>query len=365
MGKSYLKYFAVVSGELLIMLLAFSCRKDARKSDPVNFAKIGLYEQFTGGINRRLIIAVLGIGNQATAYGCIFDTGSTGMTIDANGILPASMISSSGFQIAGDSVNVNGITVTTQEAIVTYGDVGNQVREYGNLAYAPVTIGEASSGVVTTPRIPIFLYYKVVNLATGQKLAAHSVDVFGVGPGVSYTSKLIASPLSYFNLAPDVTSGFRLAALKGGNFTSAPTFVPDLLFIGLTPKDLNTSGFTMHPLTSVSVTGYSSSINTSINYNGQTIQSPVLFDTGTPATSIIMNSKTFSNVTVLPANTSITLTTSGGFNYQYTTTSNYNLTMVESTSYSHDTRSVFSIDFFLENQFLIDYTNHNIGLKNN
>ena len=45
-------------------------------------------------------------------YFTVFDTGSAGFTIDATGILPASMITNSGIQIAGDSVTVNGITVT-------------------------------------------------------------------------------------------------------------------------------------------------------------------------------------------------------------------------------------------------------------
>ncbi|MDB5112502.1 MAG: hypothetical protein JWR67_3616, partial [Mucilaginibacter sp.] len=91
----------------------------------------------------------------------------------------------------------------------------------------------------------------------------------------------------------------------------------------------------------------------------------ILFDTGSPSVSVIENSAATSNITTLPANTNVTLTTSKGFSYQYTTSSTSNLTQVEKPSYSLDTRTIFNIDFFISNEYLLDYANHQIGLKNN
>jgi hypothetical protein len=369
MRKGYLKFLPVLTGALFLLIFAVSCKKDRQVivPDPVNFAKLGLYEQIgTGSTGRRIYIAVSQIGTQSltSPYGLVFDTGSTGMTIDANGLLPASMITSSGIQVAGDSVTVNGITVTTQQAIVTFGGVDGETQEYGNLAYAPVTIGDIN-GKVTTPRIPIFLYYKIVDVTTGKQLAAHANDVFGVAPGTSFASRFIASPLSYFKLADNITSGFRLAVLNSAGFNTTTTYVPNLLYIGLTPNDLNASGFVMHPLGYSAISGYSPNIASTITYNGQSITGNILFDSGTPANTIIENSAATSNMITLPANANVSILTGQGFSYQYTTASNYNVTEVENPSYSHDSRTIFSINFFLSNEYLLDYTNHRIGLKNN
>jgi hypothetical protein len=362
MKKIYLKYLPV----LFLMVFAASCKKDNKvvpDNDSNNYAKLGLYEQLSGS-NRRLYVAISRVGTQSINQGLVFDTGSTGMTIDANGILPASMITASGFQITGDSVTVNGITVTNQHAIISYGGVDGTIEEYGNLAYAPVTVGDVQ-GNITTPRIPIFLYYKVVNKNTGAQLPVHSADVFGVGPGSSHANRLIGSPLSYFKLPGNYTSGFRLARLTAAGFGSSLTYVASLLYIGLNDADLNASNFIMHPLSLAGAEGYSPNIRSTINYNGQSIPGTILFDTGTPVTTIISDSDVPFNSQTLPANTSVTITTNNGFSYQYTTAANFNLTQVQNPSYSNDIRTIFSINFFMSNEYLLDYANHRIGLKNN
>jgi hypothetical protein len=67
----------------------------------------------------------------------------------------------------------------------------------------------------------------------------------------------------------------------------------------------------------------------------------------------------------LPANTQVTVTTNMGFTYTYTTTSTTNLTQVENPNATGDYRTIFGIDFFMDNEYLTDYANHQIGLKNN
>jgi hypothetical protein len=366
MRKSYLACVPSLLAVLFSILFVVSCKKDPQVNpivtEPSNLAKLGLYEQISG-INRRIFIACSKLGDQATVnYGLVFDTGSTGLTIDASGIIPASMITTNGFVIPGDSIVVNGITITSQQAVITYGSVNSNISEYGNLAYTTVTIGDGN-GNTTTPRIPIFLYYKIVD-NTGKQLSAHAADVFGVGPGVSSTSRKIGSPLSYFKLANNVASGFRLAKLNSSNFGNSATYTPSLLTIGLTPNDMNASGFVMHPLTFNAISGYSSNIASTITYNSKNVAGKILFDTGTPSTHIIEDPTATSNIAALPANTSVSFVTGQGFSYQYATASNYNFTTVQRPSYSGDDRTILSINFFLDNEFLLDYTNHRIGLKN-
>ncbi|HEY2581731.1 MAG TPA: hypothetical protein VGI43_07995 [Mucilaginibacter sp.] len=350
-------------------LLISSCRKDHNNPVPVNpapapLATLGLYE-VDSSIYKRVFIAITQVGTQKVNYFNVFDTGSAGMTIDATGILPASMITNSGIQVAGDSVVVNGITVTSQEAVMAFGNAQSQTQEYGNLAYATVKIGD-QNGSITTSRIPMFLYYKVVDVTTGQKQPPHSNDIFGVGPGVSYANSLIGSPLSYFSPKNGGINGYKLALLSKSGFSLNGTYVSDLLTIGLVPDDIaSSSGFIMHQLNYFSQGGYSPDIPSTITYGGQSFSATVLFDTGTPAISLLENSASPNNISTLPDNTPVTLTTNNGFTYQYTTSSTTNVTDVAKPSYTSDPRTIFSINFFTDNEFLMNYRDHQIGLKNN
>lgn len=363
----YKTRFSMFFGMLVIMSLAVSCKKNNVAPATINnFATIGLYEyEVPNSTKRRVFITISKVGDLdfSTPYPSVFDTGSSGMTIDASGILPASMITSTGIVVPGDSVVVNGITVTSQASYMSYGDNTGTIREYGNLAYAPIKIGDAN-GNITTRRIPIFMYYKVVNLTTGEQYAAHSNDVFGVGPGTNSVGSKIMSPLSYFT-SSDITTGFKLATLNSSYFsTTGATYVAGLLSIGLTNNDLTSSGFIMHPLTNTSA-GYSSNIPATISYNGQSIPATVLFDTGTPSQTIIEDRAAQSTIGALPVNTVVTVTTNRGFVYTYTTNNTTNLTAVENPNITGDSRTIFSIDFFVNNEYLVDYQNHQIGLKNN
>jgi hypothetical protein len=362
MGKIYSKYLRLFAGGIFLTILIASCKKENKGTMPL--ATLGLYE-VNNGINKRVFIPITKIGTQTVNYYSVFDTGSAGMTMDATGLLPASMITSSGITVPnGDSVTVNGITVTSQQAAIAFGDNQSGIEEYGNLAYTTVTLGN-QNGSITTGRIPIFLYYKIVDVSTGKNQAAHSNDVFGVGPGVSYANNAIESPLSYFKLGANLTNGFKLAEFNNSEFSSGGTYVSGLLSIGLLPNDLqSSSGFVMHQLNFFPQGGYSPDIPATINYNGISVSATVLFDTGTPAISTIANSAAPNNITALPDGTAVTLTTNSGFKYSYITRAAGDSTQVARPSFTGDPRTIFSIYFFTENEFLMDYQDHQIGLKN-
>jgi hypothetical protein len=369
--KYSIKTPALFLGLLCLIIFAASCGKSDNATPAITatpIGKIGLYE-FQSGLNKRIFIPITPVG--ATPIGtvtlplyAIFDTGSTGLTLDANGLIPASMITSAGITVTGDSVVVNGITITKQTATVSFGDATASTKEYGNLAYATFTFGEVGSNQVTTTRIPFFLYYKVVN-QNNVAYPAHSADVFGVGSGVSYASSKIASPLSYFTSTTGATSGFKLSTMTTAGFNSNGTFVKDLLTIGLIPSDLSAAGFVMHPLSYFTVGGYSDNIPATITYNGTVVSSAqILFDTGTPSVSVIEDPKA-TGVGALAANSVVSVTTNKGFTFQYIVGSSGNLTSIQNPNNTQDYRSIFSLDFFINNEYLVDYKNHQIGLKNN
>ena len=258
MRKIYNVYLpGCIAGLFLVFMMA-SCSKDHTPT-PTSTAKpiatLGLYE-VDSSIYKRIFMPISGVGTASIpTYYLVFDTGSAGLTIDATGILPASMITSSGITVAGDSVVVNGITVTNKTAVVSFGNATSESSEYGNLAYASVTLGD-QNGAVTTSRIPIFLYYKIVD-ENGAQQAPHSQDIFGVGPGTSFASGAIGSPLSYFKMTGGLINGFKLSKLVNADFTLKGNYVQNLLQIGLLPADVNpSSGFIMHQLTYFAQGGY-------------------------------------------------------------------------------------------------------------
>ncbi|QTE39326.1 hypothetical protein J3L18_09815 [Mucilaginibacter gossypii] len=364
MTAKHLLFTSKIIGCLLITVAFSSCKKD--KTVPpqtqVSPVTLGLYE-YASGVNKRIFLPITLVGTKAVTYYTVFDTGSSGMTLDAAGILPASMITSSGIQFTGDSVVVNGITVTNTKGTISFGDQLSSTKEYGNLAYANITIGDAQ-GNLTLKRVPFFLYYKIVD-ETGAQLSAHASDVFGVGPGTSYITSLIQSPLRSFSAGTGLTSGFKLATLNKSLFSTSGTYVSNLLTIGLSNSDLSSSGFIMHPLSYSNSGGYSPNIPATITYNGKTISGQILFDTGTPSTTVIEDRLATNSVGSLPANSTVTVTTNKGFVYTYTTSSTGNLTEVQNPNNTGDYRTIFSLDFFISNEYLTDYGNHQIGLKNN
>jgi hypothetical protein len=354
---------------VLIVALS-SCKKDStpqkttvKDGTPVS---LGLFESKNDGISR-IQIPISKVGTKTVNYDPIFDTGSTGLTIGTKGVIDSSLVTANGINIVGDSVISNGVTITSTTSTMEYGDATNSTTEYGNLAYASITIPNEGSAGITIKRVPIFLYYKIVEKTNGKitntLIGSHSADIFGVGPGVSYTNSTIASPLSYYSPGGDLTIGFKLTVLNSADFTTSPTYVPNLLTVGLTQADLTSSGFIMHPLTFASQGGYSPDIPGTITYNNKTIAAVLLFDTGTPQVTIIED-KTAA-LTPLPVNTTVTVTTNKGFTYTYVTASANDLTSTQNPNDSGDNRSIFSIDFFVKNEALTDYTNHQIGLKNN
>lgn len=348
----------------ILIIVIDSCSKDKALVKPSDSPiTMGLYEYGTD-TGKRVFIPITQIGTQAVNYFSVFDTGSAGMTLDAHDIIPASMITASGITFTGDSVVTNGITITSQQAIMSYGNQTGLIKEYGYLAYAAVTIGDQVKS--SAKRIPFFLYYKVVDGTTGKTVTVnHSLDIFGVGPGTSYASSLIASPLTYFNVNSNLASGFRLAMLQSNSFSSTGTYVAGLLSIGLTSNDLTSSGFIMHTLNNTGVGGYSANIPSTVTYGGKSVSTNVLFDTGTPQISTIENPLETNSIGQLPANTVVTIKTNAGFTYTYTTTNTSNLTEVENPNVTGDYRTIFGIDFFVSNEYLTDYTHHQIGLKNN
>ncbi len=369
-----IKSLLIISGSIFLMLAA-SCKKQtvgggssSVKVTPANATptKFGLYEA-DSSIFKELITVVSKVGTKTVSFDLIFDTGSGGMVVDGTDLLPSSMISSSGISFTGDSTVVNGITITNQTSIVQYGADANTIdKVYGNLAYAPVTIGDQNGNIVVK-RLPFFIYYKAVN-AKGVTYPKNEFNTFGVSEEYDITfsnGAHITSPFSYYDPGTGLTRGFKMAALGTSNFTTQGSYVPGVVTIGLTAADLSaSSGFTFKPLTFYAGDGYAPIVPASVTYGGKTFSTQVIYDTGTEPYSYLQDPNATGPLTLLPNGTAVSVSSSG-FNYAFTTSSSENLTYVENSKTSGSDISIISLEFFLNNEYMLDFANHQLGLKNN
>jgi hypothetical protein len=337
--------------------------------------KIGLFREADSlDFEKEIFIPISKIGTVSIDldHSLIFDTGSGGMVVDATDIIPASMFSSSGFKFTGDSTVYDGITITNQTSTITYGDDANTLTTvHGNLAYATVTIGVSSANIVVK-RLPFFMYYYVED-AQGDKFDPHEFDVFGANSqnDITFPNNVsIGSPFSYFDPGTGLTKGFKLAAL-GTGFTTKGSIplTPDLITLGLTADDLSSSsGFIMHQLSltpGFPQDGYVPYLPGTINYNGTPVTATILFDTGTDPYNYLEDKSAPKTVKLLPANTAVSVATTEGFNYTYTTTSTVNSTYLENPAVSGVETSIFGLEFFINNEYLLDFTHHKLGVKSN
>jgi hypothetical protein len=377
MIKNYpLKNLLLVAAFLLLIVVA-SCKKDNTNNNntPVTKtvvnatpAQLGLYAA-DSSIFKILLTAISKIGTNTTDYGLQFDTGSGGLVIDAADIIPANIITSSGFKFTGDSTVVNGITITNKTTTITYGDDATSLdKVYGNLAYAQVVVGDVAGGEVTIKRLAFFLYYKAVDYQ-GNLFPKHEFDIFGVSPeyDISFSNGVtVQSPLSYYEPGTGLTKGFILSPIPASTYSYAGTYVPGAVTMGLTSSNLSSSsGYTFHDLANEGNYGYSPLVRSSLSYNnGKPFASDIVFDTGTEPYSYLEDPTAVDTIALLPANSPVAVTTSDGFAYNYTTTNTENLTLVENPTLSGAEVSILSLEFFLTNYYMLDYDDHKLGTKN-
>jgi len=372
-----IKSLLLISLSFLLFAIA-SCKKDKPVTPKVVDAtpvKIGLYEQSDSIIYKILFIPVTKLGTQTLSTNfnaLVFDTGSGGMVIDAEGILPTSMITTSGFNFTGDSTVVDGITITNQTNTIQYGDDASTTSTvYGNLAYADVTVGDETGNVVIK-RIAFLLYYKATD-SKGNSYPSHEFDVFGVNPEYDIpigrnSTVAIESPFTYYTPGTGLTKGFKMGALGTSNFSSANEIpiTPGVITLGLTAADLaSSSDFTTSTLEYNANEGANPYLPATITYNSKSISANVLFDTGTDPYNYIEDNTAANTITQLPANTPVKVLLTTGFDYSFTTTSTDYLTQVENPNTSTDPITILSLEYFLNNEYMLDYTDHTLGLKNN
>jgi hypothetical protein len=113
--------------------------------------------------------------------------------------------------------------------------------------------------------------------------------------------------------------------------------------------------------------GYSPFLQCNVKYGANSVATQALFDTGTSGYSYIEDPAAPVDTASLPNGAAVSIATSSGFDYSYVVATKppENLTYIENPNLTGAEFTDFSIEFFLSNEYLLDYTHHELGLKNN
>jgi len=353
---------------------------------------INLYPNQSATTVARLVVMATAVGTVPVSMPLIFDTGSAGVTLYAPSIFPSSMVTAAGFVFPSGqtSMTYKGITVTNQQGTRTYGST-NLRAQNGNIGYAQLTFGDAD-GQLTTTVMPVFLYFSITDVTTGQAIEVSSFQqgIFGVAstsgtialPGSveppggnpacapdTDTTCYVVSALKYLQYGESVNAGFMLspAPIQACDITSAGSCAPaPMLTIGLSAAmkaGFSTVSLPCPPngyIGPASIAGYPVCQkivdNTTVMVSGNavgTITGGAVFDTGTANMQIATpTGSTFPST--VPVGSSVLVTLSSGFSYSYVSTSSDPLATIVNADFSGST--IIGIGYFTTNSFFIDFS---------
>ncbi len=200
---------------LLAAFLAGALQSRAADDQPATVPLIKLEYPGNPPNIRMLYVRLLALGDRKVDQPLLFDTGSAGMTVECHVVLPAHLCSDEGIRI-DKSLELDGITVTTQTAVMSYGIHD----EYGNIAFARVTIGSRARPVPTAEPIPVLIRYKKVVRDTGEIVGGPlwPKGMFGVSPVGGGGPQMLTSPLNAINPGNGLRRGYYLSPI-GADWT--------------------------------------------------------------------------------------------------------------------------------------------------
>ncbi|SEW51527.1 hypothetical protein SAMN04488122_4286 [Chitinophaga arvensicola] len=333
-----------------------------------------------GGYTDRLLLGITQLGLKKVELKTVFDTGSEGLVLDAKAVLPGEMVTPDGIDLRGRRVmTLDGITITAIKDSTSYGDAPNNRMYYGQIAYTTVTLGD-NTHEVTTRQMPVFLIYRGVKLLTGEEAAIdHDSIVNGIcgvenvhplSEEVATARKYMKSPFAYLNYRRGVYAGIQLSATGSADHPQVVSqhnnrviCAAPLLQVGLTnsmedgyilqQKKMKNNSHVLSPM----VVG-------KLRINGMETTGDILFDSGTKRGGSIADMNSFSdNSYVLDDQTQVSFTAREGFRYSFVADKkNRKITMVPNNT-DRLKRSVWGLWFFINNNFIIDYSNYLIGIK--
>jgi hypothetical protein len=343
-------------------------------------------------LNPRLFVLVIA-GSENEAIPLAFDTGSSGVTLNALKILPDSMVDSGGFKFPDgvDTLTYRGITITKTAAMRMYGGPTGRTQ-IGNIGFASISFGNFH-GAVDTRSMPVLLYYSEVETDDGGPVPSDDPQEgwFGVNSGAdllivngvsepassfpectkfSTATCTVASVLDYLDYAPGISAGLLLtpAQLADCDISAPSSCRPQsILTVGLT--EALKAGFSRWDLTCQDrlIAGYrpctptvANAVFTATGPTPATLTAPVLFDSGTPDILVRTTSNTAFPLSI-PAGETASVMAPSGFVYGYDTGQTGLYATVVAPVGTREI--VIGLPFFTTNSIFIDLAGGNEGWK--
>ncbi|MGX9576894.1 hypothetical protein [Mesorhizobium sp. f-mel] len=304
---------------------------------------------------RMLYVKILSLGNRTVNQPLLLDTGSSGMTIDCKSVLPAETCSDTGIKITQDQ-EIDGITVTTKEAVMNYGTYD----EYGNVAYAHVTFGSPDSPVSTETSIPFLIRYKKVRRSTGEIVGGPlwPKGVFGISPvGGGGPDRMIKSPMAFVSVRPGLHRGYYLSPIgaKWKACTNENGNCPQVeaLHIGV-PEGVK-KDFRVQKWKQASWRYNFPTVDSCLSWGSEPICRPTLYDTGNSTIMVVTDAS--KPRTSLKVGTKVLVKTAGQ-DWNFTTTYNPEVEIVPGLEHN-----IVGIRYFEKNSLLLDFETREIGLR--
>src|SRR5262245_1189166 len=262
-------------------LLALAATPGAEADDPPELVAPLIKLEYPGNPPniRMLYVRVLALGNRAVDVPLLFDTGSAGVTIVCEAVLPARYCSNDGIKIQ-EALELDGLTVTTQRIVSKYGTYD----EYGNLAFARIRFGSEERSVTTTETVPLLIRYKEVRRATGEVVGGPlwPRGIFGISPVGAQADGALRSPVEAIEVPTGWHRGYRLSPIGTGwrSCTNEQGNCPEVAALYLGVNEAARSSFTLAKLGKVKSEHYRPFIETCVTWLDHKVCRPAIYDTG-------------------------------------------------------------------------------------
>lgn len=305
---------------------------------------------------RMLYVRVLALGDHAVDVPLLFDTGSAGVTIACETVLPTQYCSPEGIKIK-KNLELDGLTVTTRRIVSQYGTYD----EYGNLAFARIRFGSEAHSATTAETVPMLIRYKKVRRATGESVGGPlwPKGIFGVSPVGKQANGLLRSPVQAMAVPPGWHRGYRLSPIGAAwrACTNEQRDCPEVAALYIGVDDAARKSFALAKLGKVKSEHYAPFVEACVAWLDQKICRPAIYDTGN-STIMIAGKAPSGSGPSLPIGTDVSVTGPDGDAWRFA--AQY---QPEVEFAPHMDTHLIGIRYFETNSLLVDLDTQEIGIR--